>query len=163
MLRAFVGLSLLVVFVAPVRAGDPPKALPPRVMVAEVDKDGRAFLPAYVTVYRQEKVTYKVVVNGRAEDREKIVKVPEIQQKQVKVHLDDAGVEVYGTDGKRVDVKGLKFRGPVGVFVSSDGRPVDPYYLRVIRPGTLIVVSRALVETGYTMPPPAPEGGKQPE
>lgn len=162
MLRSGIGLSLVLLCVPQVRAGDLPKGPPPRVMTAQVDKEGKPFLTGYVAETREEKVTYKGVVNGRPENLVKTVTVSVMVPRVV--YLADAGVEVFGTDGKRVDAKNLKFRGPVGVFVSADGRPVDPVYLRLVRPGTLIVVGRALVVPGgYVTPQPAPGDGPRPD
>lgn len=165
MLRAALGLALAIGFavnVPAVRAGDVPKGPPPRVMATQVDKDGRAYLTAFTTEFRKEKRTYVEVVNGRQENREKIVTIP--IAREVQVYLDDAGVEVFGTDGKRVDAKHVKFRAPIGVFVSADGRPVDPFYLRLARPGTLVVVGRTLVDPlNCLTPPPPPKDGPRPD
>ena len=56
---------------------------------------------------------------------------------------------VYDTAGKKVSAQEALKRLKVGDTVLVATQPVDPLYLRVIRPGTLILVSS-------TPPPPIP-------
>jgi hypothetical protein len=60
----------------------------------------------------------------------------------VNLMLDGKGVEVYGADGKKIDPKDVRKRvaKPVAALISADGKPVDPFYLRLAREGTLVIV-----------------------
>jgi hypothetical protein len=63
-------------------------------------------------------------------------------QQVIRVSLDDNGVQVYGADGKKIDPKdvGKRVAKPVAALLSADGKPVDPFYLRLAREGTLVFV-----------------------
>jgi uncharacterized protein (TIGR03000 family) len=68
---------------------------------------------------------------------------------------------VFGTDGQPVpaDQFAARLTGETPVLMSTDGQPPDPLYLRLARPGTLVVVPP--VTPGYMMaptvaPPPPP-------
>src|SRR5262249_53115584 len=80
--------------------GEQPKGAPPKIMTATKEKDGRIFLQQVITEYRQEKRLAEVIVNGRKEKREYTVAVPIMREQRV--YLDDKGVEVFGTDGKKI-------------------------------------------------------------
>jgi hypothetical protein len=56
--------------------------------------------------------------------------------------LDVAGARASRADGRAVSPAALRqlLRKEVPVLVSADGRPVDPYYLEVIRGDTLVLV-----------------------
>jgi len=126
-----------------------PKGPPPRVMVTDVDATGQPFLRHVTQEVVPEERQVEVVVNGKAEVRKYVVHVPVLRE--VRVALDRAGVEVVGTDGKRIDPTDLPklLRQPTPVLVSADGKKVDPFYLKIAREGTLIVVSAQLAA-----PPP---------
>src|SRR5262249_52626074 len=134
--------------------GDSPKGPPPTVKIATVDENGRLLLTMTITEFQQ--VFKEIVVRvGEREEKRKVAEiVPVTVQKMIM--LDGKDVEVYGTDGKRLDPKRLpKTRGPVPILVSSDGKQVDPFYLRLAREGTLIVVTPSLNQ-GIGIPVPVP-------
>ena len=80
------------------------------------------------------------MVSSRSEARQ--VSVPVVQHG---IALDDPGITVYGSDGKKIDPKNLpKLTGPAPILVSADGKEVDPFYLGLAKQGTLIVVSPSL-------------------
>jgi hypothetical protein len=58
------------------------------------------------------------------------------------VSVDSREVQVYGVDGKKIDPKDVRglIRGTTPVLVSADDKPVDPFYLRMVKEGTLVLV-----------------------
>ncbi|HVS38211.1 MAG TPA: hypothetical protein VMS17_21810 [Gemmataceae bacterium] len=137
---------------------DAPKGPAPKVMVLNVDKDGRPYLDGVVTMYKMVTETYTVLLaTGKAEARTRQVNVPVTEQRRIT--LDADGVTVYGADGKKIDAKNLpKIAGPVPILVSTDGKEVDPFYLGLAKQGTLIVVSQALAGAGPMEALPPPKG-----
>jgi hypothetical protein len=84
------------------------------------------------------------VVGGQVQ--KKTVPYTVFVTKLVKVPLDAKDVQVLTPDGKRVgpaDVRKLLSR-PVPVLVSADGNPIDPFYLQLLREGSLCVVAPEL-------------------
>lgn len=154
MLRFGVGLAAALVLLSRGWAGDPPQGPPPQVKLAQPGKEGRGFLTN--TVYETVPTTQTVKTRIDGQEKVRTVTVNVQVAKTVVVNLDDAGVEVSGVDGKRVDPKQLRLSGPTAVLVSADGRPVDPLYLRLAREGTLVVVARQLVPANLPprFPPP---------
>jgi hypothetical protein len=160
MLRASLTVSVLLVLTGRLSAQDQPTGPPPRIMAASVDM-GRPYLLTYVAEHRKEKRAVTVIENGKGVPREVEVVVQVMVPRRVA--LDGPGLEVYDTDGKRLDPKQLKLQGPTAVLVSADGRPVDRFFLRLARPGTLVVVSRDLVNTMQPFAPPPPLERKRPD
>jgi hypothetical protein len=64
-------------------------------------------------------------------------------------------VRVFGTDGKRIDPKDLPnlLKKSTPVMVSADGNEIDPLYLRLVQPGTLVIVAPDLADFGRQPPP----------
>src|SRR5262249_23608764 len=133
-------------------AQDQPRGPAPQIAMANVGKDGRLYIPRIV--HEAVPVTYQVktIVNGREETQTRTV--TQMVPKQVSLYLDDPKVQVTTTDGKRVDVKGLKLQGPTAVLVSTDGRPVDAAYTRLAREGTLVIIAPP---SGEAIAPPRPD------
>ena len=149
------GLSLAFAAPAP-EPPDLPKGPAPKVMVLNVDKDGRPYLQASVSTTKMVPETYTRVINGVAVTQ--VRQVPFTVTEQRQIFLDDEGVTVYGPDGKRLDPKKLsKQAGPAPVLVSADGKEVDPFYRLLARPGTLIIVSTALAGARPAEVFPAPK------
>lgn len=138
MVRAMVGASLVLSFLGSAWAGDQPKGVEPRVGLVKVDKDGRPYLSEYVIYTQQEAYKVKVLVNGREQERTEVRLVT--VTKEVKFYLDEPAAEVRDSNGKAVDVKKLRLTGPTPVLVSADDGAVDPFYLRLVREGTLVVM-----------------------
>jgi hypothetical protein len=167
MKRFVAGAALVLGLAVCLRAGenaDRPKGPAPKVMEILAGKDGPPYLLRTVTEYRAENRQSEVIINGRKEVRVQTVTVPVMRQ--VKIALDGKEVKVFGTDGKQIPAKELarRVKRPISVLVSADGKPVDPFYLRMVREETLIVVSPALVG-GEAMPfgPPLPDAPKPKE
>ncbi len=137
---SLVSLSLFVVS-APLPAPDAPKGPPPRIEVVQMEKDGRPVLIRNVTTYQQVQKEITVNVGGRVEKRVVTEAVPVTVQ--TVVALDDKAVQVFGADGKRVVPGEVRKRlnRPTAVFVSSDDKPIDPFFLKLLRDGSYCVVA----------------------
>jgi hypothetical protein len=79
-------------------------------------------------------------VGGQAVTRTIEVAVPTVTVMKKVVPL--ASVQAHGTDGKPIDAKRLRelLVSGTAVLVSADGQPVDPFYLRLLKDGTVILV-----------------------
>ena len=169
MLRVLLGAALLALPAAPLQAGGKgaPNGPPPRVMMAVVDGGGRAFIETtrYITQVVVQKVLVKV--GDRVEVRD--VNVPVTVAAVVKVPLDTEGTRLMTADGKRVAPRDLKtlLTKSSPILFSADGRDVDPFYLRLARPNTLVVIAPGLAPPGempVPLPPPLPpRGGDGPD
>ena len=136
-------LSLVLAAPAPEPPTQPPKGPAPIVLICKADKDGRPFLQAFVTHLRLKSKTVPVLKDGKVVDV--VHNVADYVTEQKQVYLDEAGVAVYGADGKKVDPKILRnWAGYTPLLLSVDGKEVDPFYLPLARRGTLIVVSQVL-------------------
>src|SRR5687767_3269899 len=80
----------------------------------------------------------KIKVGDKEETRE--IMTIELVTEEVAVEIDGEKMQVYKADGKKVDPKDIKglFKGQTPVLVSADGKPVDPFYLRLAKEDTLI-------------------------
>ncbi|HEX5271543.1 MAG TPA: hypothetical protein VFW33_13695 [Gemmataceae bacterium] len=133
-----------------------PQGAPPMQVVAQVNKDGRIEVTQSVMVYRQEKRTRVVNVNGQNVAQEYVVTiVTPVTEKRL---LPEKGLAASTAAGKEVPVKDLadKLKGPTIVFVAWDGKKVDPFFLKPLKPDTLVIVAPP------PEPPPAGAGDKPP-
>jgi hypothetical protein len=133
---------------APLPVREAPQGPPPRILVVEIENDGQPVIITPVTEMRAVPVTVNVVVGGQVQQRTETRSV--VVESRVKVSLTDRPTEVFGLDGKRLTAEEIKKRitrsGPI--LVSSDGKPVDPFYLRLAREGSVVVVSPKLAAPG---------------
>ncbi len=144
MTSTFLTLALLLP-AAPVPAPKAtlPKGPPPRIVSASIDSEGGFQFVEVATKYVPQQRAREVVVGGQVQKVTETVMVPVTQMVQRKVESES--VEVYGVDGKKIDPEEVrKLAGKtVPVLVSSDGKPVDPFFLRLAREGTLVLVLSA--------------------
>src|SRR6516165_4623478 len=156
MIRALLAAALLTAPAVAALAGGPPdrpKGPPPRVMTLQVEREGKSYIQQILTEYIPQQREVQVVVNGRIEKRVETVMVPVVRQQRTA--LDDKDVQVFNGAGKRLAGADLpKFLKSVPVLVSSDGKPVDPFYLRLVREDTLVVVAPALADRAKVAVPP---------
>src|SRR5437660_126083 len=109
MFRVLFGAAVLTLPAASVGAGPKgggPAGPPPRVMVAVVDRGGRAWIEAYVTETRFEVTTVKVKVGEREEERQ--VKVPVTVTRKSRLALDAAGVRLMTAGGKEIEPRNVR-------------------------------------------------------
>ena len=125
-----------------------PKGPPPLVMTATFgnrDEDRAPYVQIEVT--HLQPVERTSVNNATGEKTSRTVLVPVTT---VTRHLvDNPGMTLYSTDGKKVprtDVPKLLAK-PSPVLVSSDGEKVDPFYLKMAREGTVVIVNPELARS----------------
>jgi hypothetical protein len=143
-----------------------PKGPPPVVVLVTVQPDGAPIIPRTVTEYVPAIEEYTVKVGDRVETRKRTVYTP--QQKEFHIALEGKELQVFGTDGKKVEAGDLRklVSGPTAALASADGKPVDPFYLKMFREGTLVLVSPDLASHlgAPAGPPPAtPKAPPPPE
>jgi hypothetical protein len=145
-----------------------PKGPAPYIVLVSVQPDGTPAVPHTILEYVPATETYKVQVGNKEEVRQRTISVP--VQKTVSLALDGKDMQVFGADGKKIEPAELRqrIRGPVPALASADGKPVDPFYLKLAREGTLVLVSPALAtQPTATLPvapaPPAPPGERVPQ
>jgi hypothetical protein len=146
-------LSALV-FAAPLPEKDEgPKGPPPQVILLSQRSNGAPVV--HLTVLRQVPVTRIVTV----QEGNKLVQRPETSMatvsETVALPVDNKDLQVFGIDGKKIDPKDVRslIKGPTPALLSADGKPVDPFYLRLAKEGTLVFV-RSTPEAPLI--PPAP-------
>jgi len=147
-------LTALLVVAAPVpmREDAVPTGRPPTIRTVTVSAEGN--LCFAFTVLHNVPVTtiVEVQVGNRVE---KVAKTStRTEFKRILTPLNSKDTQVFGIDGKKVEWDDFRrlVKSPLPVLVSSDGEPVDPFYLRLARPGTLVLVMPVVV------PQPQPKG-----
>ncbi|HKB40998.1 MAG TPA: hypothetical protein VKD72_31515 [Gemmataceae bacterium] len=164
-------LSLAVVL-APAPADEKinlPSGPPPQIVLA-VLKDGKCEVtyPAMVMVpvTREEVRTRVVNVDGKQVPVQEKVAVTSYQSRHVTTTLDRP--RAFDRSGKEVDAKRLAelLKKPAVVLLSSDGKPVDPFYMRTIKEGTLTLVAAVGAKPAalppVDRPPPPPRDTPKP-
>jgi uncharacterized membrane protein len=145
---------------APVQEKIVPPQGPPPTWGTAVMKDGVLEITqgVAVPVMRKERRTRPVTVSGRVVNvvEEVVVTHHRLVQRIMKLPK----VRYYDTAGKEIAAaRAAKLLSrPTVVLMSADGKPLDPYYLRTVKEGTLIVV-RPMVAApvGPIGPGPAPQ------
>jgi hypothetical protein len=118
-----------------------PKGQPPTLVLAKADREGLAIRQMVrVAEYRQEQRTRTVKQNGQ--DRQVPYQVTVLDQRMEAREMRAGKFQAFGTDGKPVDAKAAagQLKGWTAVLLSADGKRVDPFYLQVIKEGTLVIV-----------------------
>jgi hypothetical protein len=159
--------ALLVVALAAVAAPAPaeeeiklPQGPQPLQVLARMTKEGRIEITEQIMEARTEKRTRTTVVDGREVPVEYVVTtVKSVPRTRL---LPEKGVKAYTAAGKEVDPKDLpdKLKKPAVVLMSWDGNKVDPFFLRVVKPDTLVLVppvEAVAPADGGAKPPPLPE------
>lgn len=144
-----------------------PQGPQPLQVLAQLNKDGRIEVTEQMPVYRQEKRIRTRNVGGREVAEEYVVNTMTFEFR--KRLLPEKGVKVYSAAGKEIDAKDLpdKLRKPVVVFMAWDGKKVDPFFLRLAKADTLVIVppvappqpidAGAKPDPDKPPPPPKPE------
>jgi hypothetical protein len=164
MTRILFGLTALTLMGANIREADSPR-LPtgqqPLQVLAHMDRDGNVVIRQTVPQYREEvrQRTRFVKENGRRVPVTETYKVTVVIQVPVTRKLPARSVHVYGTDGKKMDASALPklLKKETVVLLSADGRPVDSFYLQLVRQGTLVLVHPQEKAVQDLRPEPVPE------
>jgi hypothetical protein len=136
----------------PAKVESKPLGPAPRLVLLNLDADGKVRVQATVTETR--KTTMTRVVNGKQEtttvDREykRLVDVPVAELEKL---------TVYTADGKEVNrATALEKLASGGlVVITTDGEKVDPTYLKAFKDETLVLVSPQLTTTAPRLLPTA--------
>jgi hypothetical protein len=134
----------------------PPKGPQPLQVLAHVAEDGNIEITQVLTVYRAETRTRVVNVNGTPVSQQYTVTVP--QAVPVTRRLLAKSVQVSTAGGKAVDPKDVpaKLKKPTPVLLSADGNKIDPFYLKIVKEGTLVLVMPGFT-VGEVRPPSLPQ------
>jgi hypothetical protein len=110
------------------------------VAAAEFKNDDRPGLDVVITERVPQTQPYRARVGDRDELRERAVLVPVMRM--WRLTLDD-NLRVFTHDGKRVQPREIPrlFATKTPILLSVDGKEIDAFYLRLLREGTLVVVS----------------------
>jgi hypothetical protein len=115
----------------------PPPAPAPLIGRASLSRTGELFVSWNTTSYRE--VTRYVPVG----DEFRPVTSFELRVQPVTVMHRPDEMRVFALNGQAVGTakltERLRSEGHLTVLVSADGKPVDPFYLSVVKPGTLIL------------------------
>ncbi len=138
---------------APVK---PPKGPPPAQVLASVTKDGEFEITQPVLVPEIRTEERIVTIDGRPVKQ--LVQVTALKTVQVTRRVKPEGVKVYTAAGKEVDAKDVpeKLKKPTIVLFAGDGNKVDPFYLKIIKPDTLVVVAPLSAPTVQPAPTVVP-------
>ena len=119
-----------------------PRTPAPTYSVAWAVKDGGLMLSRTVTVLKTQVRERVVRVNGKDITERVTVQVPVLQREYVKMKL--AGLEFFNAAGEKQSAEDVRdaLEKPKIVLVSRDGRKVDPFYLKVVKRDTLIIVDK---------------------
>ena len=123
-----------------------PEGVPPATVIASMTKDGEFEIsqPQQVPEARKEERT--VTIDGRPVKQ--TVTVFMYKTVQVTRRYKGEGVKVYSAAGKEVNAKDVpdKLKKQTVVLFAADGKKVDPFYLKIVKADTLVIVA----------PPPTP-------
>ena len=136
-----------------------PRGPAPEVLLASVESAGkiRLRLNRVVSAIYYEPVT---TPKGSGPDQGQPVTTYMMRKKdsvQQSYHdLND--VKAFLSDGKPIEVNKLRhlLQKETAVLVSRDGKPVDPFYLQVIKEGTVILVVPPVLAPPPAQAPPEP-------
>jgi hypothetical protein len=130
----------------------PPQGVPPAQVIASVTKEGEFEITQTVLVPEARTEERTVIMNGVAVKQ--LVQVVVNKPVQVTRRIKPEGVKVYTAAGKEVDAKDVpdKLKKPTIVLFAADGNKVDPFYLKIIKPDTLVVVAPAPSPTAAPEP-----------
>src|SRR5439155_24937998 len=104
---------------------------------ARTGKEGKFIVGRPVVTFKTE--TGKIKENGKGRA---VYYFDPVANENV-MQFDSKDVQVFTVEGKAVDskeVEELLAGKKTVVLASSDGRKVDPFYLRIIKEGTLVLV-----------------------
>jgi len=136
---------LTAAFAAPAPAEEPikpPQGPPPQQVIASVTKDGRFEITQLEIVPVMENRERVVTLAGGGAVKE-VYTVTVFKVVQTKRRIQGEGVKVYTAAGKEVNVRDVpeKLKKPTIVLFAADENKVDPFYLKIIKGDTLVIVA----------------------
>ncbi len=130
----------------------PPQGVPPAQVIATVTKEGEFEITR--TVLQTEVVNQERVVTVNGVPTKQVVQVAAVKPVQVTQRIKPDGVKVITATGKElkaIEVSDM-LKKPTVVLFANDGKDVDPFYLMLIKPDTLIIVAPAPAPTVAPVP-----------
>jgi hypothetical protein len=145
MFRTVIAGGLLAALVGGARAedrrqpSDRPKGPPPAQVVVSVEKND-LLVPFVAQELRRERRTRTVNRDGQDRQEQYTVVVPHWREDVKRIDLRD--VQASTADGRAVRSQKLAdmLQRPTHVLISGDGHKVDPFYLEIIKPQTLVLI-----------------------
>lgn len=119
-----------------------PQGLPPTQVIASVTKDGEFEITQSRLVAARHTEERTTAAGGKY-----TVQVVSYRPVQETRRLKGEGVKVYTAAGKEVSARDAadKLKKPAIVLLAADGKKVDPFYLKIIKPDTLVLVAPVVV------------------
>ena len=117
----------------------PPSSAAPMTALAYYDAKQKRFMVYQLSTSVQPITEYIQVTEGK---QTVMVPITTLRQRTEFVPLicDVDKMEVHDSEGKKIDKECLtRLDKPTVVLLSSDGKKVDPFYLGIIKPGTLVL------------------------
>jgi len=141
---SLLALVLASTVAAPAPADDPiklPMGVPPATVMASVTKEGDFAITQTVMVPETRNELRTVIIGGNPVTQTVAVVVHKTVQ--VEIRMKAQGVKVYTAAGKEVDARDVpdKLKKPTVVLYAADGNKVDPFFLKIIKPDTLVIVA----------------------
>ena len=125
----------------------PPQGPPPQQIIASMTSEGLFEITTTALVPTIETRERVVTIGGRAV--KEMYTVTTLKTVQVTRRIKGEGVKVYTVAGKEVDAKDVpeKLKKPTIVLFAVDGNKVDPFYLKIVKADTLVIVQPQAVPT----------------
>jgi len=136
-------LSLLAVAVPIKPPPDKPSGPPPTFRTVEAQREGPPVILFYRLEHRGVWRELELHIGGfQTTLTIKFTEALQVPYHVVGYVVDGEKFQVYRANGKRADPKDIKgmFKGLTPVLMSTDGKPVDPYYLQVVKDDAIILV-----------------------
>jgi hypothetical protein len=125
----------------------PPEGPPPTQVIASMAGSGEVEITQPVLVPETHQEERTATVNGQAVKQTVSVLAYKTVQRTHRISAE--GVKVSTAAGQEVDAKDLpdKLRKPTIVLLAADGKKVDPFYLKIVKGDTLVIVAPAPTPT----------------
>lgn len=122
----------------------PPKGPAPHYGIASLDKRGNVLVQQTVQVPVNETRTRVIVVDGKKVEQNYVV-TKFVTQVQTSLLTPDR-ITVSKASGTTVLAEDFEdvFGNPVPVLLTTNGQPLDPFYVKLLKPTTLIIVRKRL-------------------
>jgi hypothetical protein len=140
----------------------PPEGAPPATVIASITKEGDVEITQAAMVPMQEQRQRVVTIDGRAVTE--TYQVTTFKTVPVTHRIKGDAVKVYTAAGKEVEARDVpeKLKKQTTVLFAADGKKVDPFYLKIIKPDTLVIVGPPPSPAPVAPAPPKPSAAKPP-
>jgi hypothetical protein len=146
MFSCLLGVAAVLLAAAPVPRPEPlplPKFPPPEVVFAQASQQGGAVQLRFFLPVPEPKSVFREVELGGRKLVEQVVTTGYSRWRQVELAADGKRVRAFDVEGKEVAptrlLELLAKPSPVVLFKVVQNEGPDPHYLRVLRPGTVVL------------------------